>query len=71
MRVRIKQAPSQHQERWIIETKNHWYSEWEYRDSFWGDQAQGCAMQIAEMYLNPKIIELTNYRRVDIVESEN
>jgi len=71
MRVRIKQDPSQVNERWNIEVKKHWYSNWEYRDSCWGDQAQERALKLAEQYLNPMIIEVFQYQRVDIGEGEN
>ena len=71
MRVRIKQDPSQTEERWCVETKE-WYSfRWVYRDSCWGDESQERALKLAEQYLHPKIIELFRYQRVDICEGEN
>jgi hypothetical protein len=71
MRVRIKQEPSQVHECWSIETKE-WYSfSWVLRDACYGDNAQGRAMQLAEQYLKPKIIDLPQYERVDICTGEN
>ncbi|CAB4127514.1 hypothetical protein UFOVP92_8 [uncultured Caudovirales phage] len=57
MRVRIKQEPSQIEECWCVETKKWHEFSWVRRDSCWGDNAQGRAMQIADQYLNPRIIE--------------
>jgi len=57
MRVRIRRDPDII-ERWIVETKRSFFSPWRYECSLTGGDAKNDALAIADLVINPEIVEV-------------